>query len=37
LPPLDAGLQAAKSLRVSRPALFHYIVDPQRLRLPKSE
>jgi NADPH:quinone reductase-like Zn-dependent oxidoreductase len=31
LPPLDAGLQAAKSL-VSRPALFHYIVDPQRLR-----
>jgi NADPH2:quinone reductase len=32
LPPLDAGLQAAKSLRVSRPVLFHYILDPQRLR-----
>jgi NADPH:quinone reductase-like Zn-dependent oxidoreductase len=32
LPPLDAGLQAAKSLRISRPALFHYTVEPQRLR-----
>jgi len=31
LPPLDAGLQAAKSLRVSRPILFHYTADPQRL------
>ncbi len=32
LPPLDPGLQAAKSLRVSRPVLFHYTDDPQRLR-----
>jgi NADPH:quinone reductase-like Zn-dependent oxidoreductase len=32
LPPLDAGLQAAKSLRLSRPALFHYTADPTRLR-----
>ena len=32
LPPLDAGLQGAKSLRVSRPVLFHYTQDPIRLR-----
>jgi len=32
LPPLDAGLQSAKSLRVSRPVLFHYTDDPVRLR-----
>jgi NADPH:quinone reductase len=31
-PPLDAHRQAAKSLRVSRPVLFHYTADPQRLR-----
>jgi NADPH:quinone reductase len=30
--PLDAGLQAAKSLRVSRPVLFHYTAEPTRLR-----
>jgi NADPH:quinone reductase-like Zn-dependent oxidoreductase/uncharacterized protein YndB with AHSA1/START domain len=32
LPPLDGGLQGAKSLRVSRPVLFHYTQDPVRLR-----
>src|SRR5262245_15676722 len=32
LPPLDPGLQSAKSLRVSRPVLFHYTADPVRLR-----
>jgi NADPH2:quinone reductase len=32
LPPLEAGLQAAKSLRLSRPVLFHYTADPSRLR-----
>ncbi|HTE79805.1 MAG TPA: SRPBCC family protein [Reyranella sp.] len=32
LPPLDPGLQSAKSLRVSRPVLFHYTDDPVRLR-----
>jgi NADPH:quinone reductase-like Zn-dependent oxidoreductase/uncharacterized protein YndB with AHSA1/START domain len=32
LPPLDPGLQGAKSLRVSRPVLFHYTQDPVRLR-----
>jgi NADPH2:quinone reductase len=32
LPPLEAGLQAAKSLRISRPVLFHYTVEPSRLR-----
>jgi NADPH:quinone reductase-like Zn-dependent oxidoreductase len=32
LPPLDAALQSAKSLRVSRPVLFHYTDDPARLR-----
>ena len=32
LPPLDSGLQGAKSLRVSRPVLFHYTQDPVRLR-----
>jgi len=32
LPPLDAGQQAAKSLRLSRPVLFHYTAEPQRLR-----
>ncbi len=26
------GLQSAKSLRVSRPVLFHYTADPQQLR-----
>ena len=33
LPPLDPGLQSAKSLRVSRPVLFHYTDDPVRLRV----
>jgi NADPH:quinone reductase-like Zn-dependent oxidoreductase/uncharacterized protein YndB with AHSA1/START domain len=32
LSPLDAGRQAAKSLRLTRPVLFHYTDDPQRLR-----
>jgi NADPH:quinone reductase len=32
LPPLDPGLQSAKSLRLSRPVLFHYTDDPFRLR-----
>jgi NADPH:quinone reductase-like Zn-dependent oxidoreductase/uncharacterized protein YndB with AHSA1/START domain len=32
LPPLDAGQQAAKSLRISRPVLFHYTAEPARLR-----
>jgi NADPH:quinone reductase-like Zn-dependent oxidoreductase len=32
LPPLDPALQSAKSLRVSRPVLFHYTDDPVRLR-----
>ncbi len=32
LPPLDPAQQAAKSLRLSRPVLFHYIADPDRLR-----
>jgi NADPH:quinone reductase-like Zn-dependent oxidoreductase/uncharacterized protein YndB with AHSA1/START domain len=32
LPPLDPALQSAKSLRVSRPVLFHYTDDPGRLR-----
>jgi NADPH:quinone reductase len=32
LPPLDPGLQSAKSLRVTRPVLFHYTADPLRLR-----
>ncbi len=32
LPPLDAGRQAAKSLRLSRPVLFHYIQDPTQMR-----
>ncbi|MBV8185698.1 MAG: SRPBCC family protein [Alphaproteobacteria bacterium] len=32
LPPLDPALQSAKSLRVSRPVLFHYTDDPARLR-----
>ena len=32
LPPLDPGLQSAKSLRLSRPVLFHYTDDPVRLR-----
>jgi NADPH:quinone reductase-like Zn-dependent oxidoreductase len=32
LPPMDAALQAAKSLRVSRPVLFHYTQDPIQLR-----
>ncbi len=32
LPPLEAALQAAKSLRVSRPVLFHYTAEPTRLR-----
>lgn len=32
LPPLDPGMQSAKSLRVSRPVLFHYTADPARLR-----
>ena len=32
LPPLEAGLQAAKSLRVSRPVLFHYTAESTRLR-----
>ncbi len=32
LPPLDPGLQGAKSLRISRPVLFHYTADPHQLR-----
>jgi NADPH:quinone reductase-like Zn-dependent oxidoreductase len=32
LPPLDGHRQAAKSLRMSRPVLFHYTSEPQRLR-----
>jgi NADPH:quinone reductase len=32
LPPLDGHQQAAKSLRLSRPVLFHYTSDPPRLR-----
>ncbi|HYM33617.1 MAG TPA: SRPBCC family protein [Candidatus Cybelea sp.] len=32
LPPIDPGRQSAKSLRVSRPVLFHYTADPDRLR-----
>jgi NADPH:quinone reductase-like Zn-dependent oxidoreductase len=32
LPPLDTALQSAKSLRISRPVLFHYTDDPARLR-----
>lgn len=32
LPQLDPGRQSAKSLRVSRPVLFHYTEDPHRLR-----
>jgi NADPH2:quinone reductase len=32
LPPLDGHQQAAKSLRMSRPVLFHYTSEPQRLR-----
>ena len=32
LPPIDPALQSAKSLRVSRPVLFHYTADPVRLR-----
>jgi NADPH2:quinone reductase len=32
LPPLDPDLQSAKSLRLSRPVLFHYTDDPDRLR-----
>jgi NADPH:quinone reductase len=32
LPPLDPQRQAAKSLRVSRPVLFHYTGEPERLR-----
>jgi NADPH:quinone reductase-like Zn-dependent oxidoreductase/uncharacterized protein YndB with AHSA1/START domain len=32
LPPLDGERQAAKSLRVSRPVLFHYTADVPRLR-----
>jgi NADPH2:quinone reductase len=32
LPPLDTALQSAKSLKVSRPVLFHYTEDPVRLR-----
>jgi NADPH:quinone reductase len=32
LPPLEPGLQAAKSLRLSRPVLFHYTAEPSRLR-----
>jgi NADPH:quinone reductase-like Zn-dependent oxidoreductase len=32
LPPLDPALQSAKSLRVSRPVLFHYTDDPVQLR-----
>lgn len=32
LPPLDPAQQSAKSLRVSRPVLFHYTDDPARLR-----
>jgi NADPH2:quinone reductase len=32
LPSLEAGLQAAKSLRLSRPVLFHYTAEPTRLR-----
>jgi NADPH:quinone reductase-like Zn-dependent oxidoreductase len=32
LPPLEPVRQSAKSLRVSRPVLFHYTAEPQRLR-----
>jgi NADPH2:quinone reductase len=32
LPPLDPAQQTAKSLRLSRPVLFHYTADPERLR-----
>ena len=32
LPQMDPALQSAKSLRVSRPVLFHYTADPVRLR-----
>ena len=32
LPSLDANLQSEKSLRVSRPVLFHYTADTVRLR-----
>jgi NADPH:quinone reductase len=32
LPSLDPTLQSAKSLRLSRPVLFHYTDDPVRLR-----
>jgi NADPH2:quinone reductase len=32
LPSLDPALQSAKSLRMSRPVLFHYTADPVRLR-----
>jgi NADPH:quinone reductase len=32
LPPLNPDLQSAKSLRLSRPVLFHYTDDPVRLR-----
>lgn len=32
LPPLDPSLQSAKSLKMSRPVLFHYTADPVRLR-----
>ncbi|MGO8919146.1 MAG: SRPBCC family protein [Stellaceae bacterium] len=31
LPPLDPHRQAAKSLRLSRPVLFHYTAEPARL------
>ena len=32
LPPLEPERQTAKSLGVSRPVLFHYTAEPQRLR-----
>jgi NADPH:quinone reductase-like Zn-dependent oxidoreductase len=32
LAPLDPARQSAKSLRMSRPVLFHYTAEPQRLR-----
>ncbi len=32
MPALEPRMQQAKSLRISRPVLFHYTEDPQRLR-----
>src|SRR5262249_31830815 len=32
MPALEPRMQQAKSLRISRPVLFHYTEDPRRLR-----